>query len=800
MTPEELAQAAAARHYLNSIGALPRIRRERDRTVRVMPDGEEEVIAYQTPAVRNVTAALPEFIAAPYNRIASAPGFIGDAARYLSQPAESLTDENVEAVQTFGERAADALPFGFGDEIASVAVSPFVENPNFRQEYLEERSARTARSPIASLGGTIAGIIPTALIAGGNPRNAAAVAEAAGPALSTGARLLSAGRNIGAAALRNAGIGAVQGAGLTESDDLADRSRNALSGGLIGGALGAAGEAVSEGVGAGRAFLQARRNAAMLAAQRMSGAQAEIVHGPAQGSTIRSLLAPDDVMAAPPPLPHTAPPPLTSAASATDEFAQVADDALLPRTRAPQLPSQGPALRQAALRGERSFGAVGERGADPSIQIADELTGMSRDFADIEAGSGGFQPLKDRRIAQAMAENPPDARVWAPRVIDQINAIRGQLESITRRAGATTGVARNVGEALFQLDEAERLFASSRSPVEIYRLINRANMSIGRAASREAANNSAMGMQHTTAFYEPLERAYQSTRQFLTNPETWGQAVAAVQTEMNSSIAPLLRNARALSGRVGRLFQDSGDEGAAAFRTYQEVRPEAVRGVLSRVADDAYESERRMLRAWIENYNEQGQTLQRLADIPELATQAQSMSARASRLLDLLNRAETEGRAAAMLNSVADLNALSLPGLPKLSVGAVVRTLARIENGEIPVTFAQTLERLLQKTEQAISSSATPLLAQGASALESLSQSAAPPSTITPEAGGSRYGDDYVFDENDPFNLGMTEEPLSPEPTDVDSAPAVAPAPRRQSYEDDDYVFDENDPFGLGIH
>jgi hypothetical protein len=378
-----------------------------------------------------------------------------------------------------------------------------------------------------------------------------------------------------------------------------------------------------------------------------------------------------------------------SPADVLDDVDDVEDEfigAIAPRParQAPTMPEQGPALRAAALRGERSFGARGDAEADPSIAFTDELSAMSRDYADIEGGVGGFQPLKDRRIAEAMAEAPPPAD-WNGRASGALQDMRSRLDEITRHAGADSRMVRHAAEARFALDEAERMlraggeFGGAR-PADVYRMLNRANMSVGRAAAAEARQGG-MGMQHTTAFAEPLTEAYQGMRAFLMDEGSWG-AAARVQREMNASTAPLLRTGRALRERTGALFQDSGEQAASGngFRNYETVRPEAVRGVLGRVGDDAYAGERALLRQWIENYGEQGATLARLADDPALAPQARAMQERAGRLLEILDRAEVEGRAAQMLEGVADVR----PGGARMpSVGQMVRLMARIESGEI---------------------------------------------------------------------------------------------------------------------
>lgn len=352
---------------------------------------------------------------------------------------------------------------------------------------------------------------------------------------------------------------------------------------------------------------------------------------------------------------------------------------------APRMPESGPSLRAAAIRGERSFGARGDAAADPSIQFADELSAMSREYADIEGGVGGFQPLKERRVRAAMQEAPPPD-VWRERAGQAATQMRSRLEQVTRAAGADSRIARHTAEARFALDELDRLvqaseqFGAPLDPADVYRQLNRANMSVGRAAAAEG-RQSGMGMQHTTAFAEPLTESYQTMRSFLMDEGTWG-AAARVQQAMNASTAPLLRTGRALRDRAGSLFQDSAEATAqgGGFRTYEQVRPEVVRGVLGRVGDDAYASERQLLRDWITNYGEQGATLARIADDPALAPQARAMQDRAGRLLDILDRAEVEGRAAQLLQSVADAR----PGGQRMpSVGQMVRLVARIESGEI---------------------------------------------------------------------------------------------------------------------
>lgn len=773
--------------------------------------------------VGNVVAALPAWLSEPASRAMRDPNSVlGSVARRAVttdlaplvyglgyDPARhprgtvgsALGNEGVEAMQTFGERGGDALPFGFGEEIYSeltgqanldrMGIRPRTTDDTpvqrrgldaqqldetDRARYLRERSERTARNPVASAAGTVAGTLPAAVLT---------------PGPTSGSWI---GR-VGQAARNNAIVGAVTGTGLAEEGN---RIEGGIAGGVAGGVLGGGAQLIGEGVGALGRFLADRGSVGRQALRQVGPVAeryADVAEGPQQADAVRRLLAAED--AAPVQMPEGAragmfpddehvlgaartvdnPPPSTSrwtddlppdpadrvpydasdtleaqlrrhnasqeatprpgarrtatpteevlvddltevaptragasaeaaeltGADVLDDTSEEADEFLgavspQPRRAAPEMPEQGPALRAAALRGERSFGARGDAARDPSIQFSDELSAMSRDYADIEGGVGGFQPLKDARITAAMEEAPPPAE-WAPRSRAALEEMRSRLDAITRHAGADSRMVRSVGEARFALDEAQRMldaadaFGGAR-PADVYRMLNRANMGVGRAAAAEARQGG-MGMQHTTAFAEPLTESYQRMRSFLMDEGTWG-AGARVQREMNATTAPLLRTGRALRDRTGALFQDSGEQAAngGGFRTYETVRPEAVRGILGRVGDDAYESDRQLLRAWIENYGQQGQTLARLSDDPALAPQAQQMQERAGRLLDILDRAEVEGRAAELLRSVASSN------MGRINIGTLVRTLSRIEAGELTVPATPGAAQLLGELER----------------------------------------------------------------------------------------------------
>jgi len=377
-----------------------------------------------------------------------------------------------------------------------------------------------------------------------------------------------------------------------------------------------------------------------------------------------------------------------------------------PRRPAPTMPEQGPDLRAAAMRGQRARGSArGDAAADPSIQATRELSEMAREYSDIEGGVGGFQQLKNRRIAEAMqAEPPPEG--WQQRSQEAIDAMAARLDGITRRAGANSAITGQVGRARFALDEAQTLLRASEemgrptSPAEVWRQLNNANMGVGRAAAQEARGFGS-GVQHTGGFSEPLTQSYQQMRGFLADPDTWGAAAARVQREMNQSTAPLLRTGRALSDRVGRMFADSGEQAAngGGFRTYEEARPEAVRGLMARAGDDAYESERQLLRAWVENYGEQGATLARIAEDPALQAPARAMQQRAARLLDILDQAEIDGRAASMLESIGNAR----PFMRGPTVDQMVRLAARIESGAVTAPEMRNAMAALETLEGALS-------------------------------------------------------------------------------------------------
>ena len=370
------------------------------------------------------------------------------------------------------------------------------------------------------------------------------------------------------------------------------------------------------------------------------------------------------------------------------------------------MPEQGPDLRAAAMRGQRARGSArGDAAADPSIQATRELSEMAREYSDIEGGVGGFQQLKNRRIAEAMqAEPPPEG--WQQRSQEAIDAMAARLDGITRRAGANSAITGQVGRARFALDEAQTLLRASEemgrptSPAEVWRQLNNANMGVGRAAAQEARGFGS-GVQHTGGFSEPLTQSYQQMRGFLADPDTWGAAAARVQREMNQSTAPLLRTGRALSDRVGRMFADSGEQAAngGGFRTYEEARPEAVRGLMARAGDDAYESERQLLRAWVENYGEQGATLARIAEDPALQAPARAMQQRAARLLDILDQAEIDGRAASMLESIGNAR----PFMRGPTVDQMVRLAARIESGAVTAPEMRNAMAALETLEGALS-------------------------------------------------------------------------------------------------
>mgnify|MGYP003439789734 CR=1 FL=1 len=735
---------------------------------------EGDVRPVQSQGVRNVTAALPEFLAEPFDRATRDPdSLVGGALRGVidqeivpRRPAPSwlpealrrrvdsvprsigqaASDESIEAAQTFGERGLDAIPLGFGEELGTgirLGMDPDYTTPrqqeraltpgleadpleSDRDRYLRERRERTARNPASSVAGTVAGSLPSAAPPPG-PTPTSAVG-----------RIAQAARN-------NAAAGAVMGAGLSEEDELMGRAEDAIEGGMIGGALGGGGQVIGEGVRAGRTAWQAFRNptgAALDAVRPPVAASLRLTEGDDAARAAERMLArnnADDAArlgsraadAAPEMPPGTrvaddvteATPMLADEADVTmvddladevtmlDDMPDDADEIMgdvveRPRRPAPTMPEQGPDLRAAAMRGQRARGSArGDAAADPSIQATRELSEMAREYSDIEGGVGGFQQLKNRRIAEAMqAEPPPEG--WQQRSQEAIDAMAARLDGITRRAGANSAITGQVGRARFALDEAQTLLRASEemgrptSPAEVWRQLNNANMGVGRAAAQEARGFGS-GVQHTGGFSEPLTQSYQQMRGFLADPDTWGAAAARVQREMNQSTAPLLRTGRALSDRVGRMFADSGEQAAngGGFRTYEEARPEAVRGLMARAGDDAYESERQLLRAWVENYGEQGATLARIAEDPALQAPARAMQQRAARLLDILDQAEIDGRAASMLESIGNAR----PFMRGPTVDQMVRLAARIESGAVTAPEMRNAMAALETLEGALS-------------------------------------------------------------------------------------------------
>lgn len=694
----------------------------------------------QSQGVRNVTAALPEFLSEPFDRATRDPNsIVGRVARsVIDAPLANrvqddgtldedpitigalFDDDAVEAVQTFGERGADALPLGFGDELYASAMGPRYTQPrqqdrartpgleaqpleSDRDRYRRERSERSARHPVAAGAGTIAGGLPVA-------------------ALLPAARSASVVGRVGQAAGMNAGLGFVQGAGLSEGEMDTDEGRallaeDALTGMGYGAAFGGGGQIVGETIGALRNLPAHLRNFAARSVELNEGGEA--------ADAVRRLLAPDDAAAvaddvvdsigagaaeppprSPPPRPRPPPRPFDDLPTldepppyvpprldAPDELGAGAPPA--PRRPAPRHPAQGPSLRAAAERGE-ALGS-GRAADDLSVQAVDEMTAQARDYADIESRSGGFQQLKDRRIADALAVEPPPEG-WQQRAQQMITATRRRLDLITRHMGAADQLHRPVGQARMSLERAESLlragdeFGRPTSPAEIYRELNRANMGIGQAASREA-RSAGDGMQHTTTYADPLQNAYQDMRGFLADPDAWGSTAAGVQAEMNSAIAPLIRDGRALREQLGPLFVDSNESVAGdAFRARQIARPEPLRRTFARATDDAYRPEREAMRSWVDNYADQGETLARLADDPSLQSRAAGMQERAQRLLDILDRAEVEGASAEMLRRVQELPTHTIPGLPAPRVGTIVRLLRRIETGDVPAVAMRSID------------------------------------------------------------------------------------------------------------
>lgn len=846
------------------------------------PWAPESFEAQRNAPANNIASVLPEGLDTAF---LDAHRRLGGLDRPLIEPARHLTNRNIEAVQTFGERAADALPLGFGDEIASLAVAPFTERPNYRQEYLQERANRSARNRGASIAGTITGSLPAAfMLAGGGP---ASGVGATGEAVPLGTRVLNSLRGAAIEGLRGGAIGGVTGAGLTESDNLQDRARGGLVGAAFGAPLGAAGRLVGDAAGA----LANYATSPIETARRAVNAFSEIGEGSGVAQSVRRFLSPENAY----------------------QIRGLAGEA-----PSNVIPIEGPALRRAALEGERSFANLGTPLDEISEPLANDLTQMARQFSDIETGVGGFQSLKNERLAQAFQVEPPSPS-WIENVSNQISVMRGQLSNIEQRAVSTPRVARNVQEALYSLDEADRaisgtaslntahvtgrlsqeverispiaqrllgsrlfdtratntlmneidelqrglsssnqysrpsslaqlgrsvdrierqirqlrntpelsaraeeqlvaltgavgrmrssltpeLTQAAASPAEIYDLINKANMSIGRATSAETGALNSMGMQHTTAFQQPLERIYGSTRNFLRNPSVWGRQAVNVQSQMNDVVAPLLRTGRAASNRLGNLFVDSGEEAASGFRSYAEANPSAIRGIVNRAADPAYEGERQLLRDWITGYSRHGESLANLSDSPQNQALASEMQLRAGRLLNFINQVEEQGQAAKMLEQISSVSS-HVPGMSRLKIGQLVRTLARMEAGEIPQIHSKALERLLRGIEMAARG-----VSRGAG-MGSMLDSQIRPSPYpqannngaSPEASSD---DEYDAVDEDPFGLGLETGdmgPASPEDNEGDlfgaEDPARAPADTETLREDGEYDAVDADPFGVG--
>ena len=344
------------------------------------------------------------------------------------------------------------------------------------------------------------------------------------------------------------------------------------------------------------------------------------------------------------------------------------------------------------------------------------------------------------------------------------------------------------------------------SPAEIYDLMNKANMSIGRATSAETGSMSPMALQHTTAFQQPLERLYESTRSFLRNPSVWGEDAVGVQAQLNDAVSPLLRTGRAASRRLGNLFVDSGEEAASGFRAYPEANPNAVRGIVNRSADPAHEGERQLLRDWISEYGRHGESLANLSNSPENMALAREMQNRAGRLLNFINQVEEQGQAAARLQQIANVSA-RIPGLKRMTAGQVIRTLARIEAGEIPSVPSRSLELLFRGIERiARGAQRSPGIAAGAA-----SEVGRGPADVYDESektSASRLAE-YDAIDRDPFGLGEEDvdggqdmqDPDSDSDAEQDAQDTAAQRPDIETLrEDGEYDYDavDRDPFGLG--
>lgn len=226
MTPEE--RAAAARRYLQMLGH-PSFRRRTSPPSReiVLTDPIEITADLSTQGTRNIQAALPEFLAEPFNRIASAPGLTGDIVRAASINAERVLDnENLSAMQ---EGTAQGLTFGFGDEIEGAINAAANLDPGRYSETRDSARNRIERarenSPVAFYAGMGLGGLPSAILA---------------PAVSAPTIL---GR-IGQAALYGAGFGALSGAGASNEETASGVATDAAQSAGMGAAIGAGAQGI----------------------------------------------------------------------------------------------------------------------------------------------------------------------------------------------------------------------------------------------------------------------------------------------------------------------------------------------------------------------------------------------------------------------------------------------------------------------------------------------------------------------------------------------------------------------------
>ncbi len=283
-------------------------------------------------------------------------------------------DEIHGARQAVGARAAGA---GFSPELLRLlAITPEAQQAGVRGEgmgsvYEQERNRARGidaelqeRSPISYGGGAIAGSLPYAAIPGGGGSFAA---------------------RVGTQTAIGAGLGALEGAGRSEAEDLGGLASDAGEGALVGSALSAGGTMIGEGTGYGL------RRLGQWAANRAPGAQRAATQ---MGLEARGIWGRD-------------------AMEQAREFPG-GQEALLGRLDELQAPLHArdmPAFidRQLQEQGERVGGVVremDESGARvDTAPIIDRLEALAREQdADVITGAGPARALRER--ARGLAELP----------------------------------------------------------------------------------------------------------------------------------------------------------------------------------------------------------------------------------------------------------------------------------------------------------------------------------------------------------------------------------------------------------